>query len=175
MVGDRPGTGRVAATYAWLADHAESSLELTDAYFVAPPQVTDALVRAARRGVRVRLLVPGRNNHPVMGLAARRIYAPLLEAGAEVFEWAGVMLHAKTAVVDGVITLVGSSNLDPLSLRRNYELNLLVGDPDTGQRMRELFASDLKEAVPVVLEEWRRRGWRSRAAEAVATFAASLL
>jgi cardiolipin synthase len=175
VVGDRPGTGRVAATYAWLADHAESSLEMTDAYFVAPPQVTDALIRAARRGVRVRLLVPGRNNHPVMGLAARRIYAPLLEAGAEVFEWAGVMLHAKTAVVDGVITLVGSSNLDPFSLRRNYELNLLVGDPVTGQRMRELFASDLEEAVPVVPEEWSRRGWRARTAEALATFAASLL
>ena len=85
------------------------------------------------------------------------------------------MLHAKTAVVDGVITLVGSSNLDPLSLRRNYELNLLVGDPVTGQRMRELFASDLEGAVPVVPEEWRRRGWRARAAEALATFAASLL
>jgi cardiolipin synthase len=175
VVGDRPGTGRVAATYAWLADHAEESMELTDAYFVAPRQVTDALIRAARRGVRVRLLVPGRTNHPVMGLAARRIYAPLLEAGAEVFEWGGVMLHAKTAVVDGVITLVGSSNLDPLSLRRNYELNLLVGDPATGQRMRELFAGDLREATPVLAEEWGRRPLRARAAERLATVVASLL
>ncbi len=174
-VGDRPGTGRVAATYAWLADHAEDSIELTDAYFVAPPLVTDALIRAARRGVRVRLLVPGRNNHPVMGLAARRIYAPLLDAGAEVHEWGGVMLHAKTAVVDGVITLVGSSNLDPLSLRRNYELNVLVSDPATGQRMRELFAGDLAEATPVVAAEWARRPLRARAAERLATFAASLL
>ena len=174
-VGDRPGTGRVAATYAWLADHAEESIELTDAYFVAPPLVTDALIRAARRGVRVRLLVPGRNNHPVMGLAARRIYAPLLEAGAQVFEWGGVMLHAKTAVVDGVITLVGSSNLDPLSLRRNYELNLLVGDPATGQRMRELFAGDLLAASEVVAADWSRRPLRARVAERLATLAASLL
>jgi len=175
VVGDRPGTGRVAATYAWLADHAEDSIELTDAYFVAPPQVTDALIRAARRGVRVRLLVPGRNNHPVVGLAARRIYTPLLEAGAEVFEWGGVMLHAKTAVVDGVITLVGSSNLDPLSLRRNYELNLLVGDPATGQRMRELFAADLRQATQVLAEEWGRRPLRARVAERLATSAAALL
>jgi cardiolipin synthase len=175
VVGDRPGTGRVAATYAWLADHAEDSIELTDAYFVAPPLVTDALIRAARRGVRVRLLVPGRNNHPGMGLAARRIYAPLLAAGAEIFEWDGVMLHAKTAVVDGVITLVGSSNLDPFSLKRNYELNLLVGDPAIGQRMRELFAGDLREATQVVAEEWGRRPLRARAAERVATFLASLL
>jgi cardiolipin synthase len=175
VVGDWPGAGRIATTCTWLADHAQSSIDLTDAYFVAPPAVTDALRRAARRGVRVRLLVPGRNNHPVMGLAARRIYAPLLEVGVEIHEWAGVMLHAKTAVVDGVITLVGSSNLDPLSLRRNYELNLLVGDPATGQRMQELFASDLEQAVRVVPDEWRRRGWRARVAEAAATFAASLL
>lgn len=174
-VGDRPGTGRVAATYAWLADRAEESIELTDAYFVAPPLVTDALIRAAHRGVRVRLLVPGRNNHPVMGLAARRIYAPLLAAGVGIFEWDGVMLHAKTAVVDGVITLVGSSNLDPLSLRRNYELNLLVGDPTTGRRMRELFEADLGEATPVVAEEWARRPLRARLAERAATFLASLL
>ncbi len=174
-VGDRPGTGRVAATYAWLADRAEESIELTDAYFVAPPLVTDALMRAARRGVRVRLLVPGRNNHPVMGLAARRIYAPLLAAGVGIFEWDGVMLHAKTAVVDGVITLVGSSNLDPLSLRRNYELNLLVGDPTTGRRMRELFEADLGEATPVVADEWALRPLRARVAERAATFLASLL
>ena len=116
VVEDRPGLRRVAAIYEWLADRAEESIELTDAYFVAPRVVLDALIRAARRGVRVRLLLPGRNNHPVAGLAARRIYQPLLDAGAEIHEWTGVMLHAKTAVVDGVVTLVGSSNLDPLSL-----------------------------------------------------------
>ncbi len=110
-----------------------------------------------------------------MVLAARLIYAPLLEAGAEIHEWRGVMLHAKTAVVDGVVTLVGSSNLDPLSLRRNYELNLLVGDPETGAQMRELFAADLRHATPVDLDEWRRRPRRARVAEALATFAASLL
>ncbi len=175
VVGDRPGAGRVAAIYAWLADHAEESLELTDAYFVAPPLVTDALMRAARRGVHVRLLLPGRNNHPIIGLAARRIYAPLLDAGAEIHEWDGVMLHAKTAVADGVITIVGSSNLDPLSLRRNYELNVLVGDPAIGSRMRELFAADLLDATRVNPAAWRRRPARARAAEAIATFAASLL
>ncbi len=169
VVGDRPGTRRVAAIYEWLADHAEASLELTDAYFVAPTGVLQALIRAARRGVRVRLLLPGRNNHPIAGLAARRIYAPLLEAGAEIHEWRGVMLHAKTAVVDGVISLVGSSNLDPLSLHRNYELNLLVSDPDTGRGMRELFEQDLTAATRVDAGEWGRRPLRARLAEAVAT------
>ena len=175
VVGDRPGLRRVAAIYQWLADHAEETIELTDAYFVAPREVLEALIRAARRGVRVRLLLPGRNNHPVAGLAARRIYQPLLDAGAEIHEWTGVMLHAKTAVVDGVVSLVGSSNLDPLSLHRNYELNALVADPETGAAMRDLFAADLRKAVPVREDEWRRRPWQARAAEAVATLFADVL
>jgi cardiolipin synthase len=175
VVDDRPGFGRVAALYEWLADHAEETIELTDAYFVAPRRVLEALLRAARRGVRVRLLVPGRNNHPVAGLAARRIYSPLLDAGAEIHEWTGVMLHAKTAVVDGVVTLVGSSNLDPLSLHRNYELNVLVADPLVGGAMRDLFAADLQKAVRVDTQEWHRRGLAARAAEAAATLFADLL
>jgi cardiolipin synthase len=175
VIDDRPGLGRVAALYEWLADRAEETIELTDAYFVAPRRVLDALVRAARRGIRVRLLLPGRNNHPVAGLAARRIYSPLLDAGAEIHEWTGVMLHAKTAVVDGVVTLVGSSNLDPLSLRRNYELNALVADPQTGAAMRDLFAADLQKAARVDREEWGRRALPARAAEAVATLFADLL
>jgi cardiolipin synthase len=175
VVGDRPGTGRVAAIYEWLADQAQESIELTDAYFVAPAPVLKALVRAARRGVRVRLLLPGRNNHPVAGLAAQRIYSPLLESGAEIHEWNGVMLHAKTAVVDGVISLVGSSNLDPLSLHRNYELNVLVADPHIGAVMRDLFAQDLGAAARLDPILWRRRPLRARAAEAVARLFADLL
>ena len=175
VVDDRPGLRRVAAIYQWLAHRAEESIELTDAYFVAPRQVLDALMQAARRGVRVRLLLPGRNNHPVAGLAARRIYQPLLDAGAEIYEWTGVMLHAKTAVVDGVVTLVGSSNLDPLSLHRNYELNALIADPGTGAAMRDLFASDLVKAAQVRPEEWSRRPLRARAAAAAATLFADLL
>jgi len=169
VVADRPLTNRVAAIYEWLADHAESAIELTDAYFVAPPGVLDALVRAARRGIRVRLLVPGRNNHPVAGLAARRIYDPLLAAGVQIYEWQGKMLHAKTIVVDGLISMIGSSNLDPLSLRRNYELNVLVGDPATGQTMRELFEADVARSTPVLPEEWRRRPFKARLAEAIAS------
>jgi len=175
VVGDQPGAGRVAAIYEWLADRAESTIELTDAYFVAPPPVLQALIRAARRGVRVRLLVPGRNNHPVAGFAARRIYQQLLDAGAEIHEWTGVMLHAKTAVVDGFVTLVGSSNLDPLSLRRNYELNALVADPEVGRAMRDLFASDLLKATPVRREEWHHRPLTARLAESVATLFAARL
>ena len=168
VVGDRPRTQRVAALYRWLAEHAQESFEISDAYFVAPPSVLAALIAAARRGVRVRLLAPGRTNHPIAGLAARRIYEPLLAAGCEIHEWSGVMLHAKTAVVDGVISLVGSSNVDPLSLHRNFELNLVVGCPKTGAAMRDLFESDVAKAHAVALEEWRRRPRIAKVAEAAA-------
>jgi cardiolipin synthase len=175
VVGDRPRTHRVSALYEWLARHATSSIEIADAYFVAPAEVLRALADAARRGVTVRLLVPGRINHPAAGAAARRIYGPLLEAGAEIFEWNGVMLHAKTAVIDGVISMVGSSNLDPLSLHRNYELNVLIGDEATGRRMRELFAHDLEGASRVSLSEWRRRPYWSRVFESFASLFATWL
>ena len=168
VVADLPGLGRVANVYEWLANRARHSLEITDAYLVAPRRVLEAFEAAARRGVAVRLLLPGRNNHPLAGAAARRIYQPLLDAGARIYEWGGTMVHAKTAVVDGEVTLVGSSNLDPLSMHRNYELNLLVVDPVTGTGMREMFERDLTGARTVDPEEWQQRPLWQRVAERAA-------
>jgi len=161
LAADRPGARRLARLYARLAETAERSIEITDAYLVLPPAALDALVAAAGRGVSVRMLLPGRNNHPVAGAAARHGYERLLASGVEIWEWNGDMVHAKTAVVDGEVTLVGSSNLDPLSLRRNYELNLLVIDTATGEGMRAMFERDLANASRIELEAWRRRPrWR---------------
>ncbi len=157
LVADGPGLQRVAALYAWLAGNARRSLEITDAYLVAPAALVASLAEAARRGVRVRLLLPGRNNHPLAGAASRRIYDPLLAAGAEVYEWGGPMVHAKTAVMDGTVALVGSSNLDPLSMHRNYELNLLFEDPATGSAMQRMFEQDTGRSRRVRLEEWQCR------------------
>jgi cardiolipin synthase A/B len=162
---DLPGSGRVASIYEWMARSARETLEITDAYMVAPPAVVDAFEDAARRGVSVRLLLPGRNNHPVAGAAARWIYGRLLDAGARIFEWDGVMIHAKTAVADGEIVLVGSSNLDPLSMHLNFELNLAVADPSVGAEMRRMFERDLTEARPVLPTAWSRRPLWQKAAE----------
>jgi len=169
VAADQPGARHVSTLYQWLADRARSTLEITDAYLVTPPRILAAFAAAARRGVDVRLLLPGRNNHPVAGAAARHVYAPLLDAGVGIWEWDGVMLHAKTAVVDGEVTLVGSSNLDPLSMRRNYELNLLVADPLTGAAMRAMFARDLESATRVDPQAWRRRPVWQRALENAAS------
>ena len=157
VAADQPGARHVAALYHWLAERARQSLEITDAYLVTPPRILAAFAAAARRGVAVRLLLPGRNNHPMAGAAARHVYQSLLDAGVEIWEWDGLMVHAKTAVVDGEVTLVGSSNLDPLSMRRNFELNLLVADPVTGATMRAMFARDLTTASRIDPVEWRQR------------------
>jgi cardiolipin synthase len=170
VAADQPGARHVSALYHWLAEHARQSLEITDAYLVTPPRILAAFAAAARRGVAVRLLLPGRNNHPVAGAAARHVYQPLLDAGVEIWEWDGLMVHAKTAVVDGEVALVGSSNLDPLSMRRNFELNLLVADPVTGAAMRAMFESDLATATRVDPDVWRQRPAWQRRVEAVASF-----
>jgi cardiolipin synthase len=169
IAADEPDRRYVSALYQWLAERARRTLEITDAYLVAPQQILSTFESAARRGVDVRLLLPGRNNHPLAGAAARHIYAPLLDAGVGIWEWDGVMLHAKTAVVDGEVTMIGSSNLDPLSMRRNYELNLVVADPVTGAAMREMFAADLREATRIDADEWRRRPAWQRALETAAS------
>ncbi len=175
MLADRPGVHRVARLYASMADRAKRSLEITDAYLVLQKSAQATFCAAARRGVLVRMLLPGRNNHPLAGAAARRGYESLLQAGVEIWEWDGVMIHAKTAVMDGELTLVGSSNLDPLSMHRNYELNLLVADPVTGSRMREMFERDLAHATRIELSSWRRRPAWQRLVESIgALFGSSL-
>ena len=172
---DQPGTRRVEAIYEWLARHALETLEITDAYMVAPPRVLEAFENAARRGVHVRILLPGRNNHPLAGAAARRVYGRLLGAGVHIFEWEGVMIHAKTAVADGRIALVGSSNLDPLSMTLNFELNLAVVDPATGADMQRMFDRDLTEARPVLPTAWRRRPmWQKAVEQAAGAFGGRL-
>jgi cardiolipin synthase len=168
VAADRPGAHRVALLYIWLAEHAQRSLEITDAYLVTPEPVVAAFEAAARRGVDVQFLLPGNNNHPFAAASARRRYARLMAAGARIHEWRGMMVHAKTAVADSEIVLVGSSNLDPLSMTRNYELNLLLADAETGQRMSEMFRRDLDGSLEIKPEEWAQRPRWQKAAEGVA-------
>jgi cardiolipin synthase len=168
VAADQPGAHHVASIYVWLASQAQRSLDITDAYLVTPEPVVAALEAAARRGVRVRFLLPGLNNHRMAAASARRLYARLMAAGAEIHEWRGMMVHAKTAVADGEISLVGSSNLDPLSMTRNYELNLVIADADTGARMDAMFEKDLSGARRIDPLEWAKRPFWQKVAESLA-------
>ena len=109
-----------------VASTARKTLWLTDAYFIATAAYTQALQAAARDGVDVRLLVPGASDIPAVSPLSRSGYRSLLEAGVRVFEWNGTMLHAKSAVADGVWSRVGSTNLNLASWLSNYELDVAI-------------------------------------------------
>jgi cardiolipin synthase A/B len=152
VVEGEPGKSRIYRLSQFVAVGVERSLWITDPYFVTPPAMTEALAAAARDGVDVRILVPAFNNWPIVGGFSRAGYRPLLEAGVRLFEWEGPMIHAKTAVADGVWSRVGSSNLNLASLLGNWELDLAILDRELGREMEEIFLRDMNSSVEILLE-----------------------
>jgi len=146
-----PGLSRVYRALQLVCAHAQERIWITDPYFVAPQPVTHGLAEAARAGVDVRVLLPAHNNWPLVGTVSRTGYRGLLEAGVRLFEWQGPMIHAKTAVADGIWSRVGSSNLNSWSLLGNWEVDVGVLDADFGAQMEGLFLADLASAVEIVL------------------------
>ena len=134
-----------------LASVARKTLWLTDAYFVGTAAYTQALRAAARDGVDVRLLVPGAIDIPALSPLSRAGYRPLLDAGVRVFEWNGTMLHAKTAVADGVWARVGSTNLNLASWMGNYELDVAIEDATFAQAMAVQYEKDIGHATEILL------------------------
>jgi len=151
LIEGEPGRARVYRTLHLTASRAKESIWITDAYFVAPRPLTEALAAAAQQGVDVRILVPAHNNWPIVGSMSRGGYRFLLESGVRLFEWQGPMIHAKTSVVDGVWCRVGSSNLNNASLMGNWELDIGVLDSSLGRQMAGLFMADLASSVEIVL------------------------
>ena len=139
-----------------VASTARQHLWITDAYFIATAAYTQALRAAARDGVDVRLLVPGASDIPAVSPLSRAGYRALLEAGVRVFEWNGTMLHAKTAVADGLWSRVGSTNLNLASWISNYELDVAIEDADFARQMAEQYERDLARATEVVLTRRNR-------------------
>ena len=116
------------------------------------------LVRAARRGVAITVLVPGAwNNHPITRLESRRRYGALLEAGIRIHEYQPTMIHAKVLVVDGQWTVLGSTNFDSRSFGLNDEVNVAILDPKLAARLQADFAGDLSRSRAIGLAEWRNR------------------
>jgi cardiolipin synthase len=151
LIEGEPGRARVYRTLHLAASRARRSIWITDAYFVAPKSLSEALSAAAQQGVDVRILVPAHNNWPIVGSMSRGGYRGLLEAGVRLFEWQGAMIHAKTSVVDGMWCRVGSSNLNAASLLGNWELDVGVLDADLGKQLQGLFLADLASSVEIVL------------------------
>jgi cardiolipin synthase len=149
--------------------HAGSSIHITMAYFVPDPQMIEALKQAAQRGVDVKLILPGFSDMSVAFYAGRSYYADLLEAGVKIYERRDALLHAKTAVIDGVWSTVGSANMDWRSFLHNDEINAVVLGESFAQEMERMFETDLGNATALDQAQWDRRGallrfkeWASR-------------
>lgn len=148
--------------YVGALKQAKRRVQLTHAYFLPPSKVLRAIVSTARRGVKVKVIIAGATDVPILLYGARALYDNLLKAGVQLYEWQGRVLHAKTAVIDGKWVTVGSANLDHLSLRRNLEVNAVFDDASLGSAAETLFEQDLTECKEITLEDLRRRPWWHR-------------
>lgn len=157
---DRKGIRRA---YEDAFSKAKERIFVTNAYFLPPAKIIKALVAAAKRGVRVGIILAATTDVKVVLYAARGLYPKLLKNKIEVYEWnAGRVLHAKTAVVDGLWATVGSSNLDPLSLRQNLEVNAIVIEPGFGASLEKLWLEDLSNCVRITKEHIKDYGLLDR-------------
>lgn len=153
---------RRAALAAFRA--AKRSIWIANAYFVPDGTILGEIVRARARGVDVRLMLPGNSDVRVVGWASRSLYRMLLDEQVRIFEWMGPMLHAKTMVVDGVWSAVGSFNLDRWSLVNNLEVSVNAFDPAVAAELETMFEADLARCTEITLDSWMRRpaSWRIR-------------
>ncbi len=151
LIEGEPRRSRVLRTVALVAAMVQERLWITDPYFVAPGAVAEAMAEAAQSGVDVRVLVPANNNWPLVGTLSRAGFRYLLEQGVRLFEWQGGMIHAKTAVADGLWCRVGSSNLNAWSLLGNWEIDVGVLDASLAGQLEGIFLADLASSSEVVL------------------------
>jgi cardiolipin synthase len=169
------GAGEFASVVSAIAGAARKTLWITTAYFAPRRRAIPILGGTARRGVDVRLLVPGRSDVPLVRHAGHGFFDALLARGVRVFEYQAAILHAKTVVADGLLSLVGSSNLDMRSFEANAECNYAILDAETASRLEARFREDLTQSVEIERRSWRRRGALHRLLDAGARRLSPLL
>ena len=145
--------------------NAEKSVHLTNAYFVPDPQILQALLDAARRGVDVTLILPALSDSNLVFHAGRSYYTELLAAGVKIYERGGGVLHSKTVVIDGVWSCIGSTNLDWRSFLHNDEVNAVILGPEFARQMQAMFEHDLAASTAITAEAWARRPLRFKLKE----------
>jgi cardiolipin synthase len=155
--------------YLEAIDRASHHVYLTHAYLIPDEDMVTALVRAARRGVDVRIIVPAESNHVVADWLSRGFYGQLLRGGVRLYLYQKAMVHAKTATIDGQWSTIGTANIDRLSLLGNYEINMEVFSADVAKQMEEIFAIDSTNSVELTLPDWQRRHAMVKFSETVLT------
>lgn len=164
VIGSTPdhGNTRYYTTLLSAIRSAEKSIWITNSYFVPTDDLKGDLMDAARRGVDVCLLVPNKTDVKPALMIQRSHYKDLLKAGIKIYENPDVVLHAKSLVIDGVWSVIGSSNLDYRSVLYNDEVDVVVLGPATGGEMQKMFEDDVRESKPITQEEWKDRPWMQR-------------
>ena len=147
----------IYATLVSAIQSAETSVRITNAYFVPDPQLLGALIDAAKRGVDVKLILPSNTDNWLVFNAGRSHYEHLLKSGVKIYERRGPLLHAKTALIDGVWSTVGSANLDRRSFLHNQEINAVVLGAEFGAQMQAMFDADIAVSNAITLEKWELR------------------
>jgi len=147
---------------------AQTGVYLTNAYFVPDPQLLGVLKEAAQRGVDVKIILPSYTDSWLVFHTGRSFYEELLQAGVKIYERHSALLHAKTALIDGVWSTIGSTNLDWRSFLYNDEVNAVILGQDFGAQMQAMFDKDLAASNAITLERWRQRSPGMRVKELLA-------
>jgi cardiolipin synthase len=170
------GSESMHLMYLMVITAARRSIELSSSYFVPDELTLKALVDAAHRGVKVRIITPGTEiDSETVRSASRALWGELLAAGIEIAEYQPTMFHCKVLIADGMLVSVGSTNFDNRSFALNDEANLNVLDAAFAQQQMQVFEQDLKRAKRITLADWERRPWRERLAERTASLLESQL
>jgi cardiolipin synthase len=170
VVGSSPTTGQSTTArvlFQTLLSSANKSIYITTPYFLPDNSATAELARAVReRKLDVRIIVPGRHSdHLLTRRSSRRLYGPILEAGAKIYEYQPSMIHTKSLVIDGMWGVVGSTNFDSRSFGINDEANLAVLDQGFAKRLEQDFWKDMSQSREITYEQWRNRPYFERAHE----------
>ncbi len=165
---DDAGGGQMYNTLLSAINSAETSVLLTNAYFAPDEYIMAALAEAVGRGVDVVIILPTKTDSSLIFHAGRSYYNALLTSGVKVYERRDALLHAKTALIDGVWSTIGSTNLDWRSFLHNDEINAVVLGPEFGKQMHALFQKDLAASTEITRESWAARSFMLRLKEQAA-------
>jgi len=169
VVASSPSTGRSARNrmiFQILLASAQRWIHITTPYFLPDRYARAELIRAVARGVEVKVIVPGKHSdHLITRRSSRRLFGKMLRAGAKIYEYQPAMMHTKALLVDGMWSVVGSTNFDHRSFGINDEVNLAVFDVETAQRLERDFAEDVANSKAVNYWDWSRRSLIERGHE----------
>ncbi len=159
IIGSKERKNRRAIRKAYLQaiKNAERSILISNAYFVPDRGIMRALKNARKRGVKIYLMLPHKSDVIPVKYASNSLYSKFLRWGIRIYEWQGTVLHAKTAVVDGLWSTIGSFNIDRRSITHNLEVNVEILNAEFGKQMEEMFFEDLKNCKEISYEEWKAR------------------